>query len=43
MVAIIVVPALGLVGLPGRLLGDALISLMLVSGAAAVATGHGPC
>ncbi len=37
MVAIIVVPALGPVGLAGRLLGDALISLMLVSGAAAVA------
>jgi ion channel len=37
MVAIIVVPALGPVGLPGRLLGDALVSLMLVSGAAAVA------
>jgi hypothetical protein len=37
LVAIIVVPALGPVGLPGRLLGDALVSLMLVSGAAAVA------
>jgi hypothetical protein len=37
LVAIIIVPALGSVGLPGRLLGDALISLMLVSGAAAVA------
>src|SRR6185295_18218104 len=37
LVAIIVVPALGPVGLPGRLLSDALISLMLVSGAAAVA------
>jgi hypothetical protein len=37
MVAIIVVPALGPVGLPGRLLGDALVTLMLVSGAAAVA------
>jgi hypothetical protein len=37
LVAIIVLPAFGSVGLPGRLLGDALISLMLVSGAAAVA------
>lgn len=37
LVALIVVPALGPVGLPGRLLGDALISLMLVSGAAAMA------
>ena len=37
LVAIIVVPALGPVGLPGRFLGDALVSLMLVSGAAAVA------
>jgi hypothetical protein len=37
LVAIIVVPALGPVGPPGRLLGDALISMMLVSGAAAVA------
>jgi Ion channel len=37
MVAIIVVPALGPVGLPGRLLGDALVSLMLISGAATVA------
>ena len=37
LVAIIVVPALGSVGLPGRLLSDALVSLMLVSGAAAVA------
>lgn len=37
LVAIIVVPALGPVGLPGRLLGDALVSLMLVSGVAAVA------
>jgi hypothetical protein len=36
LVAIIVGPALGPVGLPGRFLGDALISLMLVSGAAAV-------
>jgi hypothetical protein len=36
LVAIIVVPALGSVGLPGRFLGDALVSLMLVSGAAAV-------
>jgi hypothetical protein len=36
LVAIIVVPALGLVGLPGRLVGDALVSLVLVSGAAAV-------
>ena len=36
LVAMIVVPALGPVGLPGRLLGDALLSLMLVSGAAAV-------
>jgi hypothetical protein len=35
-VALIVGPALGPVGLPGRLLGDTLISLMLVSGAAAV-------
>ena len=33
----IVVPALVPVGLPGRLSGDALVSLMLVSGAAAVA------
>jgi len=37
LVAIIVVPALVPVGVPGRLLGDALVSLMLVSGAAAVA------
>ena len=37
LVAIIVLPALGPVGLPGRFLGDALVSLMLVSGAAAVA------
>ena len=37
LVAIIVMPALGSVGLPGRFLGDALISLMLVSGAAAAA------
>ena len=37
LVAIIVVPALGPVGLPGRFLSDALVSLMLVSGAAAVA------
>ena|SRR5580765_33209 len=37
LVAIIIGPALGSVGLPGRLLGDALVSLMLVSGAAAVA------
>jgi hypothetical protein len=37
LVAIIVVPALGPVGLPGRFLGDALVSLVLVSGAAAVA------
>jgi Ion channel len=37
MVALIVVPALGPVGLPGRFLGDALVSLMLVTGAAAVA------
>jgi len=36
-VAMIVVPALVPVGLPGRLSGDALVSLMLVSGAAAVA------
>ena len=36
LVAMIVVPALGPVGLPGRLLGDALLALMLVSGAAAV-------
>ena len=33
LVALIVVPALGPVGLPGRFLGDALLSLMLVSGA----------
>ena len=37
LVAAIVVPALVPVGLPGRLVGDALVSLMLVSGAAAVA------
>jgi len=37
LVAIIIGPALGSVGLPGRLLGDALVSVMLVSGAAAVA------
>jgi hypothetical protein len=37
LVAIIIVPALVPVGLPGRLLGDALVSLMLVSGAVAVA------
>jgi hypothetical protein len=37
LVALIVVPAFGLIGLPGRLLGDALVSLMLISGAAAVA------
>jgi hypothetical protein len=37
LVAIIVVPALGSVGLPGRFLGDALVSLMLISGVAAVA------
>jgi len=37
LVAIIVVPALVPVGLPGRLVGDALVSVMLVSGAAAVA------
>lgn len=37
LVAMIVVPALGPVGPPGRVLGDALVSLMLVSGAAAVA------
>jgi hypothetical protein len=39
MVATIVVPALGL---PGRLLGDVLVSLMLVSGAAAVADRSRP-
>ena len=33
LVAMIVVPALVPVGVPGRLLGDALISLMLISGA----------
>lgn len=37
LVALIFVPALVPIGLLGRLLGDALISLMLVSGAAAVA------
>ena len=37
LVAMIVVPAIVPVGLLGRLLGDALVSLMLVSGAAAVA------
>ena len=37
MVALIVGPALGPVGLPGLLLRDALVSLMLVSGTAAVA------
>lgn len=37
LVAIILVPALAPVGIPGRLLVDALISVMLVSGAAAVA------
>ena len=37
LVAIIVVPALVPVGVLGRLFGDGLISLMLVSGAAAVA------
>jgi len=37
LVAAIVVPALVPVGLPGRLVGDALVSLMLVSGVAAVA------
>jgi hypothetical protein len=37
LVAIIIVPALVPVGLPERVLGDALVSLMLVSGAAAVA------
>jgi hypothetical protein len=37
LVAIIVGPALGPLGLPGRLLGEALISVMLVSGAAVVA------
>jgi len=40
LVAIIVVPALVPVGLPGRLLADALFSLILVSGAAAVADRH---
>ncbi len=43
LVAIIVVPALGAVGLPGRFLGDALVSLMLVSGARRWPTGHGQC
>jgi len=33
LVAIIVVPALVPIGVPGRLLGDALISVMLISGA----------
>jgi hypothetical protein len=37
LVAIIIVPALGSVGLPGRFLGDALVSLMLISGVAAMA------
>ena len=37
LVAMIIVPALVPVGLPERILGDALVSLMLVSGAAAVA------
>jgi len=37
LVAMIVVPAIVPVGLLGRLLGDALVSLMLVSGAVAVA------
>lgn len=37
LVAIIIVPALVPVGLAGRLLGDALVSLMLISGAATVA------
>jgi Ion channel len=37
LVAMIIVPALVPVGLPGRLLVDALLSLMLVSGAATVA------
>ena len=37
LVALIVVPALGPIGPPGRVLGDALVSVMLVSGAAAVA------
>jgi len=36
LAAIIVAPAFGPVGLRGRLLGDALASLMLVSGGAAV-------
>jgi hypothetical protein len=37
LVAIIVVPALVPIGLPGRLIADALISLMLVSGAGSAA------
>jgi Ion channel len=37
LIAIIIVPALVPVGLPGRFLGDALVSLMLISGTAAVA------
>ena len=36
LVAIIIVPAIVPVGLPGRILGDAIVSLMLVSGAATV-------
>ena len=51
LVAIIVVPALGSIGLPGRFLGDAVVSLMLISGAAVadrpramliVSADHGP-
>ncbi len=34
LVAIILLPALGSIGLPGRFLGDAVVSLMLISGAA---------
>jgi hypothetical protein len=37
LVAIILVPTLVPVGLPGRLIGDVLTSVMLISGAAAVA------
>jgi len=37
LVAIIIVPALVPVGLAGRLLGDALVSVMLISGAATMA------
>jgi hypothetical protein len=34
LVAIILLPAFGSIGLPGRFLGDAVVSLMLISGAA---------